>query len=101
MLAPSEDEVVGTMSLASLTDAVAVAREQWGAQHRVFNVETFFKMVALFLKCSKHFRTHFIIAHHGKISCCSTIQVWVENFRTSAFALKKKPPGSVHTVHLP
>jgi hypothetical protein len=43
MFATSEDEVVGTMPLASLTDAVGVAMEQWSTQHRVFNVETFFK----------------------------------------------------------
>jgi hypothetical protein len=41
-LAAFEDDMVGTMSFTSLTDAVAVAMEQWSAQHRVFNVETFF-----------------------------------------------------------
>jgi hypothetical protein len=32
---------VATMSFARLTDAVAVATEQWSARHRAFIVETF------------------------------------------------------------
>jgi hypothetical protein len=40
---PPEDDMVGTMSFASLTDAVAVAMEQWSAQHCAFIIETFFK----------------------------------------------------------
>jgi hypothetical protein len=43
MLVICEDEMVGTMSFASLTDAVAVAVEQWSAQHCVFIVEMFLK----------------------------------------------------------
>jgi hypothetical protein len=43
MLATPEDEVVGTMSFACLTDAVAIAMGQWSAQHRAFIVKTFFK----------------------------------------------------------
>jgi hypothetical protein len=34
---------MGTMSSASLTDAVAVDTEKWRMQHRVFTPETFFK----------------------------------------------------------
>jgi hypothetical protein len=34
--------MAGTMSFVSLTDAIAVAMEQWSAQHCVFTVETFF-----------------------------------------------------------
>jgi hypothetical protein len=54
-LAAYEDDMVGTISFTSLTNAVAVAMELWSAQHRVFNVETFFLMVALLLKCSEYF----------------------------------------------
>jgi hypothetical protein len=42
MLATPEDEMVGTMSFHSLTDAVAVAMEHRSAQHGAFNVEEFF-----------------------------------------------------------
>jgi hypothetical protein len=41
-----DDDMAGTMSFASLTDAVAVvavAMEQWSAERRWFIVETFFK----------------------------------------------------------
>jgi hypothetical protein len=53
-LADFEDHMVGTMSFTSLADAVAVAMEQWSAQHHVFNVETFFRIVAV-LKYSECF----------------------------------------------
>jgi hypothetical protein len=43
MLATPEDEMAGTMSFASLTDARAVAMGQWGAQNCVFIVEKFLK----------------------------------------------------------
>jgi hypothetical protein len=43
MLVTPEDEMVGTMSFASLTDAAGVAMDQWSAQHFAFIVETFFK----------------------------------------------------------
>jgi hypothetical protein len=75
--------------------------EQWGAQHCVFISETFFKNGNSVVKTQWIFHKHFIIASHGKIPCHNTIQWWVENFRTSASALKKKPPGSVSTVQLP
>jgi hypothetical protein len=42
VLAIPEDEMAGTLSFASLPDAVAVAMEQWSVQHRAFIVETFF-----------------------------------------------------------
>jgi hypothetical protein len=41
MLTTSEDEVAGTMSYASLTDAVTVPMEHRSAQHGVFIVEIF------------------------------------------------------------
>jgi hypothetical protein len=42
MLATREDAMAGTMSFASLTDAIAVAMEQWSAQHSAFIVETLY-----------------------------------------------------------
>jgi hypothetical protein len=42
MLGTAEDEMAGAMSFASLTDAVAVAMEQWSAQHHAFIAEIFF-----------------------------------------------------------
>jgi hypothetical protein len=43
MLVTCEDEMLGTMSFASLTDAVAIAVEQGCVQHRAFIVEMFLK----------------------------------------------------------
>jgi hypothetical protein len=42
ILATPDDEMAGTMSFASLTDAVAVAMVQWREQHCSFIVEAFF-----------------------------------------------------------
>jgi hypothetical protein len=62
MLAIPEDEIVGTMSFASLTDAAAVATELWSAQHRAFIVETFFFLNGeSVVKTQRIFRKHFNI----------------------------------------
>jgi hypothetical protein len=42
MLASPESEMAGTMSFASLADAVAVAMKQWSAQRLAFIIKTFF-----------------------------------------------------------
>jgi hypothetical protein len=47
------------------------------------------------------FRKNVNIARHGKVSCRSTIQLWVYNFRTSASALRKKLPGGVGALRSP
>jgi hypothetical protein len=90
MLATPEDEMAETMSFASLTDAVAVAMEQWSTRRHAYIVVTVVKTQRIFCK-------HFNIAHHRKIPCHNTVQLWLENFRTDASALKK-PPGSVCTA---
>jgi hypothetical protein len=41
MLATLQDEMAGTMSFVSLTDAIAIAVEQWSAQRCAFIVGTF------------------------------------------------------------
>jgi hypothetical protein len=86
------------MSFASLTDAVAVAMDQWKAQYHAFIVETVFKNGDSVVKTQQVFCKHFSIIHHGKVCCHSTTHLWLENLRTSASALKKKPPGTVHTM---
>jgi hypothetical protein len=58
-LAAPEDEFAATCH-ARLIGAVAVATEQWRAQHRAFIVETVVKTQRTFLK-------HFIISHYGKV----------------------------------
>jgi hypothetical protein len=87
-------------SFASLADTVTFLTEEWCSQHHEFIVETFIlKMVTVF-KTQRIFRRHFNIALHGKVPCRNTIELWVEDFRRSASALKKGPPDSVRTVRL-
>jgi transposase len=50
------------------------------------------------VKTQRIFRKHFNIARHGSVPCRNTLQLWVENFRTNASALKNKPPSSVRTM---
>jgi hypothetical protein len=96
MLAAPED----SLARARLIDAVAVAMEQWSTQHRAFVVKIFLKIVTVF-KTQRIFRKHFNISRHGKVPCRNTIQLWVENFRTSASASKKQHSGSVSTMRSP
>jgi hypothetical protein len=70
MLATSEDEMMGTMSFASLTDAGLVGTEQRSTQHLAFIVETFFKNGGSVVKTQRIFRKHFSSAHHEKVPCC-------------------------------
>jgi hypothetical protein len=81
MFAASEDEMAGAISFASLTDAIAVAMKQWSAQHRAFIVEMicFFFYDDTVVKMQQIFCKHLSMAHHRKVSCRSTIQLWVEN----------------------
>jgi hypothetical protein len=99
-LAAPEDEMAGTMSFVRLIDAVAVAMEQWSAQQRALIVETFLKMVTV-VKTQRIFRKHFNTARHGKVPCRNILQIWVEHFRTSASALKKRSSDSVRAVPSP
>jgi hypothetical protein len=75
--------------------------EQWRVQHCAFIVETFLKNGDSVVKTQRIFREYFNIARHGKVSFPNTLQLYVENFRTSASALKRKPPGSVRTFQSP
>jgi hypothetical protein len=56
--AGNPNDVPGTMSLAGLTDAVAVAMEQRIAEHRSFTVEMFVLMLTV-VKAQRIFRKHF------------------------------------------
>src|SRR5436190_6449323 len=78
----------------------SVVMEQWTVQHRAFVVETFFKCDSV-VKTQRLFRRHFNVGRHGHIPCRNTILKWVENFRSTASASKRKPPGSVRTVRTP
>jgi hypothetical protein len=67
----------------------------------VFIVEMFIENGDSVVKSQWIFCRYFNIAYHRKIPCHSTIQLWVESFRTSPSALQKKPPGRVCEVWSP
>jgi hypothetical protein len=54
MLVTLADEMAGIMTLLSLTDAAALAMEQWRLQHPAFIDETFLKMATLLSKRSEY-----------------------------------------------
>jgi hypothetical protein len=56
-------------------------------KHSAFIVEMFLKLATVD-KTQGIFPKHFNIAHHGKVPCRNTTQLWVEQFRTNASALK-------------
>jgi hypothetical protein len=48
MLATPENEMLGTMSRAILTDVIQVAMEQWSAQHCVILMKRFYFFYFIF-----------------------------------------------------
>jgi hypothetical protein len=87
-------------SVANLCHASAEAMERWTAQHRVF-VEAYFKNGDSAVKAQLLCRTHFNIPRRGCVPCRNTIKAWVQNFRQSASALKRKPRGTIPRVRTP
>ena len=88
-------------SVACWFHAIAVAMEQWTAQHRAFVVEAYFKNGDSAITTQRLFRRHFNIPRHGRVPCRNTVIEWVQNFRESVSALKRKPRGRIPTVRTP
>jgi hypothetical protein len=65
MLATPEDVMVGTMSFASLIDAVTEAMELWS--------NIFFLNGDSAVKIQQIFHKHFNISRHGKVPCHNAI----------------------------
>jgi hypothetical protein len=57
--------------------------------------------MVIVVKTQRIFFKHFNVVRHGKVPCCNTVQLWVENLRTDTSTLKKKPLGSVRTMRSP
>lgn len=75
--------------------------ERWSVQHRAFVVETFFKNNSSVIVTQRAFRQHFDIHQNDSVPSRNTILLWVRNFRETACATKKKPPGKQRTVRTP
>jgi hypothetical protein len=75
--------------------------EHWTAQHRAFVIKAYFKNCDSVIKTQHLFRIHFHIPRHDSVPSHNTIKLWVNDFRQSASAVKRKPPGAVQTVRTP
>lgn len=83
------------------TNEGLVTMESWTSQHRAFVVETFFKHGDSVTVTQRKFRSHFHISPRGKVPTRNTILQWIQNFRETGSALKKKPGGSARSVRTP
>lgn len=78
-----------------------VIMDVWSAEHRAFIVETFLKNGESVVKTQRAFRLRFNVGRHGAVPTRNTILRWIQNFRLSSSASKKKPPGHVRSVRTP
>ena len=75
--------------------------EQWSSEHRAFVVETYFKNGDSVVVTQRLFRQHFNVPRRGRIPSRNTINLWVQSFRSTGSALKRKPPSRTRTVRTP
>jgi len=47
------------------------------------------------------FRGRFNIHQNDSVPSCSTVLLWVRNFRETAFAAKRNPPGREPSIRTP
>jgi len=87
----------------SSDNAVSVATAHWNVEYRVFAAEQFFfleKMIPQLL-------SNVFSVESSKLSVdvqfyqTETLLRWVEAFRTTGSAMKRKPPGLPHSVRTP
>lgn len=82
-------------------EVVSVAMEQWSGEHRAFVVETYFKSGDSVVATQRQFRRHFNVGVKGRIPSRNTINLWIENFRSSGSTLKRKPTGRPRSIRTP
>jgi hypothetical protein len=86
---------------SSVTQSISVAMECWSAEHHAFAVETYFKNNDSVVVTQRIFRQHFNIHRNDSVPSHSTLVLWVRNFRETASATKRKPPGREPAVRTP
>ena len=69
----------------------------WTGEHCAFTVETFIKTNETVTATQRAFRVHFKLGRHDPVPARNTILVWVNNFRATGSALKRKSTGRPHT----
>ncbi|CAI6375955.1 unnamed protein product [Macrosiphum euphorbiae] len=82
-------------------NAVSVAMERWNVEHRVFVVEQYFRNNDPVVKVQRLFRRNFGIGRRGAVPDRNTVHRWVAGFRRTGSVMKKKPPGTPHSVQIP
>jgi len=85
---------------SSETQSISVAMERWSVEHRAFAVETYSKNDSVVLT-QQIFRAHFNIHWNNSVPSCNTVLLWVRNFRETASAAKRKPPGRQPSLRTP
>ena len=65
----------------------------WTGKHRAFIVENFLTNGESVTAALRNFRNHFQLRRRDPVPDRKTVLLWVENFRATGSALKRKPPG--------
>jgi len=86
---------------SSETQSISVAMERWSVEHRAFAVETYFKNKDSVVVTQRIFRRHFNIHRNDSVPSHNTVLLWVRNFRETASAVKRKPPGREPLLRTP
>jgi transposase len=84
----------------SETQNISVAMERWSVEHGAFAVETYFKNDSVVVT-QRIFRRHFNIYRNDSVPSRNTVLLWVRNFRETASAAKRKPPGREPSLRTP
>ena len=75
--------------------------ERWSVDHRAFAVKTYLKnndsVVLTQRICLRHFNIH----RNDSVPSRDTLLLWARNFRETASAAKRKPPGREPAIRTP
>jgi len=71
--------------------------EKWSPQQRAFICERFF-ITQSYITIIREFRAKFNLNPRDPVPLRNTVKLWIQNFRETASAMKKKPPGLSRTV---
>jgi transposase len=85
---------------SSMTQSISVGMERWSVEHRAFAAETYFKNNSVVV-VQRMFRRQFNIHRNDSVPSRNTVLLWVRNFRESASAVKRKPPGRQPSLRTP
>jgi len=85
---------------SSETQNISVAMEHWSVEQWAFALETYFKNNDSFVT-QQIFGHHLNIPQNDSVPSRNTVLLWVRNFRETASARKRKPPGREPSLRTP